>query len=336
MQQDLPLLASAWPLALFLVGIGALLWEIYRRAYKGRSATSTPPSDRHDGGSVYVLSNAGYDHLVKIGYTTRDASSRATELSADTGVPGDFEVEHEIAVTNPEAVEQAVHDRLAAQKVHRNREFFEATPQEARAAIDAVLRSSSSPLRRALGGALSLFSLLVMVALVTYHPVDDAVVQSMPGPEAAMHLGSPASLPPAQNALGLPGAWLAHALMPEFLGSLVLVPCGLLVLWGYALLRGRPLRPLLPPTSLVLFATLVAAGVLGWAGHALQSAPVGWNGGTGPSAGAARWAGAAGLDLGQWLRAELGPSGSLALLVSMAGASLALLIAWWRRTKRTD
>ena len=327
-----PPTSSPWVLALFLVGLAALLWELYRSAYKGRRTASTLPDDRHDGGSVYVLSNSGYDHLVKIGYTTRDASSRAAELSSDTGVPGDFEVEHEVAVTNPEAVEQAVHDRLATQKVNRNREFFEVTPQEARAAIDAVLRSSRSPRRRTLGGTLSGLALLVGVALVTYHPADDAVVQSMPGPEAAMHLESPASLPPAQNALGLPGAWLAHALMPEFLGALVLVPCGLLVLWGYALLRGRSLGPLLPPTSLVLFATLVAAAVLGWAGHAVQSAPVGWNGETGPPAGVARWAGAAGLDLGHWLRSALGPSGSFALLVGMAGASLSLLTALWTRT----
>lgn len=321
--------SSDWALGAFVFGVAGLLYILYRRAYRGRGAVSQGSS--HDGGSVYVLSNPGHHNLVKIGCTTRGAEARAAELSSATGVPDEFEVEHEVEVTNPAAVEQAVHDRLADHKVNRDREFFEVTPQEARVTIDAVIDTPPSDLRRALGGALSIFLLLVTIALVTYHPADNTVVQSVPDPGAVMHLGSFFTLSPVQNALGLPGAWLAHALIPEFLGYLVLLPIGLLATCSYALLRGHSLRPLLPPTTLVLFGTLIAAAWIGWFEHALHAGPVGWMGEGSQSTGVVRWAGAAGLDLAEWLRTGLGPTGSLALLVAAAGGCVALLMAWWSR-----
>lgn len=319
-----------WPLALFLVGITALLWELYRRAYKGRRASSTPPNDRHDGGSVYVLSNSGYDNLVKVGYTTRDVATRAEELSADTAVPGTFEVEHETKVANPEAVEQAVHERLAAHKVNKDREFFEVSPNAARRAIEHVLGPDASIVRQGLGALLCALAVFVTLALATYHPADDKIVQSVPALEAVTHLEGGSTLPPTQNALGLSGAWLAHVLVPEFLGYLALVPAGLAALWGFALARGRSLRPLLAPTSLVLLDTLAAGALIGWFGHANRPAPIGWAGEGPYSSSIVHWAGTAGLDLAAGLRAGLGPPGSLALLVVAAGGCIALLARWGR------
>jgi hypothetical protein len=329
-QQVSPSAPSTWPLALLAVGITALLWGLYRRAYKGRRMSSAAPSDRHDGGSVYVLSNAGYDRLVKIGYTTRDAAIRAEELSADTGVPGDFKVEHETEVAHPEAVERAVHDRLAAHKVNKDREFFEVGPDEAQRAIERVLGPEASIVRRGLGVLLGALGVLVALALVTYSPADNKIAQSIPALEAMTPLGGGPGLPPIQNALGLFGAWLAYVLVPEFLGHLTLVPVGLAALWGYALARGRSLRPLLVPTSLVLLGTLVAAASIGWAGHAPQSSPVGWAGSSPPPSGVVRWAGTVGLALADGLRAGLGSTGPLALLVVAAGGCVVLL-AWWIR-----
>jgi hypothetical protein len=326
-QVSLPV-SSAWPLALLALGIAALLWGLYRRAYEGRRRSSAAPSDRHDGGSVYVLSNSGYDRLVKIGYTTRDAATRAEELSADTGVPGDFEVEHETAAENPEAVEQAVHDRLAAHKVNKNREFFEVDPDEAQQAIERVLGPEASVVRRGLGMLLCGLAVLGTLALVTYSPTDNEIAQSVSVLEAMTSPGSGPTLPPIQNALGLLGAWLAYVLVPGGLGYLTLVPVGLVALWGYALLRGRALRPLWIPTLLALFGTVIAAASVGWAGHAPQPSPVGWAGSSPPPSGVVRWAGAVGQALADGLQAELSPTGALALLGGAAGGCVALFVAW--------
>ena len=158
-QQGGPPASPEWPIAVFALGVAGLLWGLYRRAYQN-SSIPTVPSDSHDGGSVYVLSNPGHDDLVKIGYTTRDAATRARELSGETGVPGDFEVEYEIEVANPERVEQAVHNRLADRKSSEDREFFEVAPDTARAAINAVLGLPRRPRHadRAGSSSASLFS----------------------------------------------------------------------------------------------------------------------------------------------------------------------------------
>lgn len=330
-QQGAPSAPSSGAVGLFVLGVVVMLCALYRRAYRGLPAP-TVPSDGHDGGSVYVLSNPGHDALVKIGYTTRDAATRARELSAETGVPGDFEVEHEIEVANPERVEQVVHDRLADRKSTEDREFFEVDPDTARAAIDAVLASRASAANRGLGAVLIGLTLLGVGALVTYHPADNTVVRSMSA-EALVPLDPVSVLSPVQNALGLPGAWLARVLIPEFLGYLVLFPAGLLATWGYALIRGRPLRPLFAPTLLVLLAAPVAAGLIGWGGHALQSVPVGWTAGATPPTGLRPWAGAVGLDLAEWLRAAAGPTGALALLIGAAGGGVMLLVWWGRRSR---
>ena len=330
-QQGGPPASPEWPIAVFALGVAGLLWGLYRRAYQN-SSTPTVPSDGHDGGSVYVLSNPGHDNLVKIGYTTRDAATRARELSGETGVPGDFEVEYEIEVANPERVEQAAHDRLADRKSTEDREFFEVAPDTARAAINAVLGPPASAATRGLGGLLIGLTLLGVGALVTYHPADNTVARSV-SVEALVPLDPVSALSPVQNALGLPGAWFARVLIPEFLGYLVLFPAGLLATWGYALIRGRLLHPLFIPTTLILLATPVAAGLIGWVGHALRSAPVGWVGVAARPAGLHPWAGAVGLDLAGWLRAAAGPTEALSLLVGAVGGCVALLVWWGRRPR---
>jgi hypothetical protein len=326
---------SHWPWALFVAGVVVGLALLYRRAYRGGAGTvSTGLRDAQKAGSVYVLTNPGHEHLVKIGYTTRDAATRAKELSSATGVPGDFEVAYETRSQNPQAVEQAVHKRLANHKVTRNREFFEVTPAEARRAIDAVRGAGASLSRRGLGAVLLALGLCASVALVSYHPADNAGAQLDAALETVMRLDAAPTDEAPHNLLGLPGAWLARLLIPEGLGSFALVPSGLVALVGLALARGQSVRPLLGPTLLVLLATGAAATLVGWAGHALQSPPVGWAGYGHPPSRMLPWTGAAGLYLAAWLRAALGPTGSLLLLGATIGGC-GIILNWWGRRPTT-
>ena len=323
---------ALWPPGLFALGVVVLLWGLYQRAYRGRAPSGA--SDPEDQGAVYVLTNPGHEYLVKIGYTTRDAATRAKELSAATGVPGDFEVAYEARSQNPQAVEQAVHERLADHKVTRNREFFEVTPAEARRAIDAVRGAEASLSRRGLGTVLLGLGLCASVALVSYHPADNAGAQLKVALGILMHLEAAPTEAAPHNLLGLPGAWLARILIPKGLGSFALVPSGLVALIGLALTRGQSVRPLLGPALLVLLATGAAATIVGWAGHAFQSPPVGWAGYGHPPSRMLPWTGAAGLHLAAWLRAALGPTGSLLLLGATIGGC-GIILSWWGRRPAT-
>jgi uncharacterized membrane protein YqaE (UPF0057 family) len=84
-------------------------------------------------GSVYVLTNSVLSSVVKIGYTRRSADKRARELSG-TGVPGQWEVAHEIRVRNPRTVEERTHRELSRYRVSDG-EFFKVSPSKAASII---------------------------------------------------------------------------------------------------------------------------------------------------------------------------------------------------------
>lgn len=320
--------APGWGVGGLILGGMALLWLLYQRAYGGTAGAESAPSDETDGGSVYVLSNPGHDDLVKIGWTTRSAATRAGELSSATGVPDDFAVEYETETANPQAVEQTVHDRLADRKVNRSREFFEVTPETARRTIERVNGPEASAVRRGLGLVLLALSVLGVLVLGTYHPADDALVRSTSFLKAlfgGMESGS------ARNALGDLGARLAHAFIPKGLGYLALVPVGLIGLVGSVLVRARRLRPLLFPATLVLLASLAGAGLIGWFVPPAQTGTLSWSGGAGTPSGLILWAGALGQALAHAAQALLGSLGALALWGTMAGGAL-LLLGWWTGT----
>ncbi|MCS3685806.1 GIY-YIG nuclease family protein [Salinibacter ruber] len=88
-------------------------------------------------GSVYVLINPALSDVVKIGYTTRSAEVRARELSG-TGVPGKWQVAHEISTGSPKQVEKTVHQKLSRQKVRDGGEFFQVSPEKAARVIQSV------------------------------------------------------------------------------------------------------------------------------------------------------------------------------------------------------
>lgn len=86
-------------------------------------------------GYVYVISNIGSfgERMVKIGMTRRlDPLDRIKELS-DASVPFNFDVHALFFAKDAVGIEQAMHERLAADRVNlinKRREFFRSTPSD--------------------------------------------------------------------------------------------------------------------------------------------------------------------------------------------------------------
>jgi hypothetical protein len=104
---------------------------------QGTNKEITPSAEELARGSVYVLTNPALSDVVKIGYTTRSAEVRARELSG-TGVPGKWQVAHEISTSSPKQVEKTVHQKLSRQKVQDGGEFFQVSPEKAARVIQSV------------------------------------------------------------------------------------------------------------------------------------------------------------------------------------------------------
>jgi hypothetical protein len=73
-------------------------------------------------------------------YTTRSAEMRARELSR-TGVPGKWQVAHEISTGSPKQVEKTIHQKLSCQKVRDGGEFFKVSPEKAARVVKSVAQS---------------------------------------------------------------------------------------------------------------------------------------------------------------------------------------------------
>jgi len=86
-------------------------------------------------GWVYVLTNKAMPGLVKIGFSMKDPSIRAEDLSKETGIPMPFVVAYKALVVSPREVEQAVHLDLESDRVNNQREFFRCDPFDA---IDCI------------------------------------------------------------------------------------------------------------------------------------------------------------------------------------------------------
>jgi len=85
-----------------------------------------PESERYSNtaGFVYILSNPSMPGIFKIGSTERSVKERVAELSATTGVPTPFHVEHYILTEDPKSLEHSLHEELSEFRVNGNREFF--------------------------------------------------------------------------------------------------------------------------------------------------------------------------------------------------------------------
>jgi hypothetical protein len=86
-------------------------------------------------GFVYILSNHAMPGMVKIGFSAGQAAGRAVELSRPTGVPIDFELVYDELVSDCRAVERHLHERFAAYRVNKKREFFRVPVRQAIAAL---------------------------------------------------------------------------------------------------------------------------------------------------------------------------------------------------------
>ena len=92
---------------------------------------------------VYVLVNAGYPNLVKIGMTTKEVESRVTGINA-TGTVDEWVAKFAVPISKGNAmrVEQAVHNRFSERRVSsdlgNSREFFTLDPFTAIGAIREI------------------------------------------------------------------------------------------------------------------------------------------------------------------------------------------------------
>lgn len=179
---------------------------------------------------------------------------------------------------------------------------------------DAATDGVMSPRRKweVLGLVLMALGLLLSLAFVTYHPTDDAVVQSTSIGDVVMNAWELQAELQIENALGVIGAKLARLLIPGGLGYGVLILSGALMVWGYGIFRHWALRPLLYPTGLAALVAFVLSSLVGWFGHALQ-------------VDLGRWAGALGMGVAGWMQGLFGLPGSLILLL-LSVAIMALLV----------
>jgi hypothetical protein len=120
-----------------------LLDDCYGNAYWSRRRSDAELFEK-DLGYIYVLSNPSMDNLVKIGKTSRDPSSRATELSSASGVPGKFVVVHSVWALNIEVAEDKVHNKLEDHRYNQRREFFEIDVKKAIEMVDEVVDDVNS------------------------------------------------------------------------------------------------------------------------------------------------------------------------------------------------
>ena len=95
-------------------------------------------------GWVYVMTNKAMPGLVKIGYSTKDPVLRAEELG--TGSPHPYEVEFDVLVEQPQAIEQHLHTIFAPKR--EGKEWFRCgiieAIQEMRKAVEGTVIAENS------------------------------------------------------------------------------------------------------------------------------------------------------------------------------------------------
>lgn len=92
---------------------------------------------------IYILENASFPGVVKIGRTEREVADRVKELSSATGVPTEFSLFRQYAVDDATITERQIHERLAEYRVSGNREFFRLSADEAASVLEELLGKDS-------------------------------------------------------------------------------------------------------------------------------------------------------------------------------------------------
>ena len=83
---------------------------------------------------VYILTNESMPDTIKVGIT-ENLNRRIRELD-NTSTPLPFECYYAVEVENALAIEKKIHEGLDDKRVRQNREFFNATPEQAKAILE--------------------------------------------------------------------------------------------------------------------------------------------------------------------------------------------------------
>ena len=83
---------------------------------------------------VYILTNQSMSDTIKIGITD-DLESRMKQLD-NTSTPLPFECYYAVEVEDARAIEKKIHEGLDDKRIRQNREFFNATAEQAKAILE--------------------------------------------------------------------------------------------------------------------------------------------------------------------------------------------------------
>ena len=83
---------------------------------------------------VYILTNESMPDTIKVGIT-ENLDRRVRELD-NTSTPLPFECYYAVEVENANAIEKKIHEGLDDKRIRQNREFFNATPEQAKSILE--------------------------------------------------------------------------------------------------------------------------------------------------------------------------------------------------------
>ena len=83
---------------------------------------------------VYILTNESMPDTIKVGIT-ENLDRRVRELD-NTSTPLPFECYYAVEVENASIIEKKIHEGLDDKRIRQNREFFNATPEQAKAILE--------------------------------------------------------------------------------------------------------------------------------------------------------------------------------------------------------
>ncbi len=164
--------------------------------------------------------------------------------------------------------------------------------------------------KEVLGVLVVAFSLLWSLSLVTYNPADSEFISG----KSFWELFPPEVGTQVTNGLGPVGAYLARLSVPHFFGLTSLLLNGLLIVWGYLIMRRKRLARLLYPSCLVLVTMAYAATVIARVGLDVSV----WD--------SSVWSGGLGTAMGTWMYSVLGSAGSYGVLGLILIVGLMLVI----------
>ncbi len=190
-----------------------------------------------------------------------------------------------------------------------------ATPKTNRRRSDAAPpKPKASPRtgrgKEVLGILILLLGILLGASGVTYSASDDTLIQG----RSFFELLFPVETINLNNAVGPIGAWLAYVIVPSFFGYVSLLLIFHMFLYGYMILRKRPLRGLVLSTIHLIWIVGLLSTLLGRI-HLSD-----------PNLGLAIWAGQYGHLAASWLNSVLGWLGSWIILGAFLLIGLLLVI----------